>query len=116
MNRQVIIVATVLGIAGAGLWWWQTQAPAAVEWQGYAEADFVKVGPVLEGLLVSLHVQRGTVIACGEPLFDQDDIADRAAVEQTRKQLRQAENQLVNLRSGGKPTEILQAEANLAEA
>ena len=43
------------------------------------EADFVKVGPTLEGLLTSVSVTRGAKVPAGARLFDQDDIADRAA-------------------------------------
>jgi HlyD family secretion protein len=100
---------------GAG-WWWTTRATPPVEWQGYAEADFVKVGPTQQGLLTSLYVMRGAQVAAGAPLFEQDDTADRAARDQTARQLKQAEEQLANLQAGGKPTEIQQAEANLADA
>ena len=115
LRRRVIIAFALAAIIGS-FGWWYSRAPAAVEWQGYAEADFVKVGPTLEGLLTALHVERGTKVAAGAPLFDQDDIADAAALEQTKRQLAQAERQLANLQSGGKPTEIEQAEANLADA
>jgi HlyD family secretion protein len=115
VNQTVLLAVAILVMAGAG-WWWQTRIPPPPEWQGYAEADFVKVGPTLQGLLTSLFVERGAKVACGAPLFDQDDIADRAAVDQATRQLRQAERQLVNLQSGGKPTEIQQAEANLVDA
>jgi HlyD family secretion protein len=115
VNQRVLLAVAILVMAGAG-WWWQTRIPPPTEWQGYAEADFVKVGPTLQGLLTSLFVERGAKVACGAPLFDQDDIADRAAVDQATRQLRQAERQLVNLQSGGKPTEIQQAEANLVDA
>lgn len=116
MSRRVILVIALLAIAGAGFWWWQTRPPPPIEWQGYAEADFVKVAPVFEGLLTSLHVERGAEVACGAPLFDQDDAADRATLDQAKRQLRQAQDQLTNLEASGKPTEIEQAEANLAEA
>jgi len=76
----------------------------------------VKVGPTLAGLLTSVFVERGAKVSRGASLFDQDDIAGLAALEQTKRQLRQAEEQLANLGSGGKPTEIQQAEANLADA
>jgi HlyD family secretion protein len=116
VSRRVILAIAILAMAGAGWWWWQTRMPAPTEWQGYAEADFVKVGPVLQGILTSLAVERGAEVACGAPLFDQDDIAERAALDQARRQLTQAERELTNLQSAGKPTEIEQAEANLADA
>jgi HlyD family secretion protein len=118
VNRRLIAAAIVIlmtAAAGAG-WWWITRVPQPVEWQGYAEADFIKVGPTQQGLLTSLYVARGSKVEAGAPLFDQDDTNDRASHDQTERQLRQAEEQLVNLQAGGKPTEIQQAEANLADA
>ena len=117
MNRRVIAAAStiVLSAAVAG-WWWTTRVAPPVEWQGYAEADFIKVGPTQQGLLTSLFVARGSKVAAGAPLFDQDDTSDRAARDQTERQLKQAEEQLANLQAAGKPTEIQQAEANLADA
>ena len=118
MSRRFIIgVATLILLAAfAGAWWWSNRRPPPVEWQGYAEADFVKVGPTQQGLLISVHVVRGSRVAVGAPLFDQDDINDVAARDQVVRQLKQAEEQLANLQAGGKPTEIQQAEANLADA
>jgi HlyD family secretion protein len=109
------IVLVLLAVAGAG-WWWTTRVPPPVEWQGYAEADFIKVGPTQQGLLTSLYVARGSKVTAGAPLFDQDDTNDRASRDQAARQLKQAEEQLANLNAGGKPTEIQQAEANLADA
>jgi HlyD family secretion protein len=108
----VIIVLSAVGAA----WWWMTRVPPPVEWQGYAEADFIKVGPTQQGLLTSLYVARGSKVAAGSPLFDQDDTNDRASHDQIERQLKQAEEQLANLQAAGKPTEIEQAEANLADA
>jgi HlyD family secretion protein len=107
VNRRVIAILTVILLAAAGAgWWWTTRVLPPVEWQGYAEADFIKVGPTQQGLLTSLYVARGSRVAAGAPLFDQDDTNDRAAHDQTARQLKQAEEQLANLKAGGKPTEI----------
>jgi HlyD family secretion protein len=114
--RVVIsFVAIICLVAGAWLLL-RPRKPVVVEWQGYAEADFVKAGPTQQGLLTSVHVMRGDHIVKGAPLFDQDDADDLAASDQAARQLAQAEDQLVNLQSPSKPTEILQAEANLADA
>jgi len=110
-----ILVILVLG-AGAAFWWHASRVPLPIEWQGYAEADFVKVGPTQQGLLTSVAVVRGSKVETGMPLFDQDDTQDRASRDQAARQLRQAEELLENLRTGGKPTEVEQAEANLADA
>ena len=117
LDRRLVIAGMAAVVSGAGAWWWWAhRAAPPVEWQGYAEADFIKVGPTQAGQLVSLHVARGDKVAITAPLFDQDDTADRAATEQATKQLEQAEDQFANLQSGGKQTEIAQAEGNLADA
>ena len=97
-------------------WWWTTRPPPATVWQGYAEADFVMVGPTQPGLLTAVFVARGEAVAAGAPLFTQDDADDRAARDQAAQLLAQAERQLGNLEQPGRPTEIAQAEANLADA
>lgn len=116
--RRGPLLAVALVVAAVAAWWLllRPQPPRAIAWQGYADADFVKVGPTQAGLLVALHVRRGDKVTKGEPLFDQDDANDKAAVEQAQRQLAQARDQLANLKSGGKPTEIAQAEANIADA
>jgi HlyD family secretion protein len=117
VNRRIALIIVVCAAAFAG--WWFLLRPhdaGVVEWQGYADADFVKAGPTQQGLLTALHVARGDRIVKGAPLFDQDDADDRAAADQAARLLAQAKDQLANLQSGGKPTEIEQAQANLADA
>jgi HlyD family secretion protein len=114
--RLAVIVMVIL-VAGMGwLWWSQQSNNAPPAWQGYVEADYVKVAPVQQGLLTAISVARGDQIAKGAALFTQDDTAERAARDQAARQLSQAEQQLANLETGGKPTEVTQAEANLADA
>jgi HlyD family secretion protein len=114
--RKAAILTLLVLAGGGGAWWWINRPSPTLQWQGYAEADFVKVGPTQQGLLMTLAVRRGSKVTAGVPLFEQDDTADLAAREQAARQLRQAEEQLANLQASGKPTEILQAEANLADA
>ena len=117
MTRGVWLVIVLLIAASAGgIWWWSHRQPPPIEWQGYAEADFVKVGPTQPGLLTAVNVARGDTVAAGALLFTQDDANDLAARDQARQQLAQAERQLVNLQEAAKPTEIQQAEANLTDA
>jgi HlyD family secretion protein len=118
VNRRAWIAIVLLLAAGGGggFWWWSTNRHAPVQWQGYADADFVKVGPTQSGLLTAVAVSRGDAVAAGALLFTQDETDDRAARDQAASQLDQAERQLANLRQGAKPTEITQAEANLADA
>lgn len=117
MARRLQIAIVVLLAIGGGAWWWsQRRVSTEVVWQGYADADYIKVGPTQQGLLTALFAARGDQVESGTLLFSQDDTADRAARDQAARQLAQAEEQLANLQAGGKPTEIQQAEANLADA
>jgi HlyD family secretion protein len=117
MTRRVWLALLLLFAAGAGGgWWWTMRRPAPVAWQGYAEADFVKIGPTQQGLLTTIAVARGDQVQAGSLLFTQDDADDRAAHDQAAQMLAQAQEALGNLQQGGKPTEIAQAEANLADA
>jgi len=116
MRRLFVLLA--LAAAAIGVWWFFLRAapPATTQWQGYADADFVKVGPTQQGLVTAIHVARGDQVVKGAPLFEQDDADDRAAVDQAARLLRQAKDQLANLNSPGKPTEIALAQANLRDA
>ncbi|MBV9637199.1 MAG: HlyD family efflux transporter periplasmic adaptor subunit [Methylobacteriaceae bacterium] len=116
MGRRTLIILVALLAIGAVAWWQFADQPDPVRWQGYAEADYVKVGPTQQGLLVELDVGRGDEVVEGQPLFAQDEVGDRALRDQARNQVAQAEAQLANLEAPGKDTEIKQAEANLADA
>ena len=117
MNRRLLLLILLVVAGGGGAWWWwSSRRPAPIMWQGYAEADFVKVGPTQQGLLTSVAVARGDAVEVGAILFTQDDANDRASRDQSAQMLAQAERQLTNLMAGGKETEIQQAEANLADA
>ena len=115
-GRVVGILALALLAAVAAGWWWTNRVPPPLQWQGYADADFVKVGPTQEGALIAVHVVRGAKVAAGAPLFDQDDTNERAARDQAMRQLKQAEAQLANLEAAMRDPQIAQAEANLADA
>ena len=80
--RRILVLLALAAIVGVGGWAvLRPRRPAAVTWQGYAEADFVKVGPTQQGLLTAVHVERGDRVVKGQPLFEQDDADDRAAVD-----------------------------------
>jgi len=114
--RLVIVIVVVLGVASGWLWWSLERAQAPSGWQGYADADYVKVAPVSAGQLTAVFVARGDEVATGAPLFEQDSTHETAARDQAARQVAQAKQQLANLQTGGKPTEIEQATANLADA
>jgi len=115
-RRTIILLGVVVAVAAAFAVFSLQKAPAEASWQGYAEADFVKVGPTQQGLVTAVHVRRGDHVVKGAPLFDQDDTMDRAAVDQASHLTQQAKDQLANLQGPAKPTEIAQAEANLNDA
>jgi HlyD family secretion protein len=114
--RLSIVVMVILGVGIGWLWWSQQRSTASPAWQGYAEADYVKVAPIEQGQLTAISVARGDQIARGAALFTQDDTHERAARDQAARQLAQAEEQLANLEAAMKPTEVAQAEANLTDA
>lgn len=114
--RPRIALACLVAAGIAGWWWLQHRPPPPIVWQGYADADYVKIGPTQQGLLTRVDVARGDEVAAGTPLFSQDATEDQAGHDQVARQLAQAEEQLANLRAAGKPTEIAQAEANLTDA
>ena len=117
MTRRFWLLVLFLAVAGAAFGSWRlTTRPQPVMWQGYAEADFIRIGPTQAGLLTAVPVARGDAVKAGDLLFTQDDTSDKAARDQAAQMLAQADHQLSNLLAGGKPTEILQAEANLADA
>jgi HlyD family secretion protein len=118
VKRRVLLafVLLLVLVGGGGTWWWSTHRQPDILWQGYVEADFVKVGPTQPGLLTTVNVARGDAVTPGTLLFTQDDTDERAARDQVAQQLAQSDRQLANLTQGAKPTEIEQAEANLADA
>lgn len=103
------LVAAVVAALGLG----PAPPPALI---GYAEADYLRIGPELGGRLVSLTVARGGRVEAGEPLFEQDDAADRAALVQAQAQAAAARAQLANLLTGRRPAEIEVVVAQLHEA
>jgi HlyD family secretion protein len=113
---RAALVAVVIAAGAAAVAVWRLEQPPVVEaWQGYVDADYVKVAPTQQGLLTSLSVSRGDEVKAGAPLFSQDDAYDRAARDEAAAKLAQAEAQLSNLQNPSRPTEIAQAEADLAE-
>jgi len=113
--RAALAAAVVVAGAAGATVWRLGRAPAVESWQGYVDADYVKVAPTQQGLLTSLSVSRGDRVKAGAPLFAQDDVYDRAARDEAAAKLAQAEAQLANLESPSRETEIAQAEADLAD-
>jgi HlyD family secretion protein len=114
-NARFAIAAAALA-AIIGLWLLVRSGSEPEGWQGYVDADYVKVAPTQAGLLTSVVVARGDVVEAGALLFVQDETPDRASRDEAAHQLDEARQRLANLESGGKSTEIAQAEANLSDA
>lgn len=87
-------------------------------YQGYVEADYVRVGVPDPGTLELLAVRRGERVEAGDLLFALDDAAERAARDEASARLVRAEAELADLRKGARPEEIaaLTAEKRQAEA
>ncbi|MBV8590145.1 MAG: biotin/lipoyl-binding protein, partial [Acetobacteraceae bacterium] len=112
---MVLLLPAILA-AGIGAWRYLGHRRAPDVWQGYVEAEYVRVAPVQPGLLTGLAVARGNQVSAGDLLFAQDEAGDRAARDQAAAALAEAEARLVNLCTPGRPAEIAQAEANLADS
>lgn len=112
--RRVLTLAVVAGVlAGLIALYRATRPPPTEGWLGYAEADYVKVGPTQSGLLTRLMVKRGDEVSAGTALFTQDDIADAAACAQAEAELEQARHRLRDLNDTSRDQEIRQATEDL---
>ena len=111
--------AAVLALlAGIGLA--DTPAPAARDYQGYAEGEYVRLAPIAGGQLVELAVRRGDSVPPGALLFRLDAEAERAAEAEAAARVVRAGAALADLLKGKRPRELdvigqqrAQAEASL---
>ncbi|BDB23046.1 HlyD family efflux transporter periplasmic adaptor subunit [Cupriavidus sp. P-10] len=85
-------------------------------WQGYIEGEFVSVASPFAGRLDTLSVQRGQQVAQGAALFALESDDERAARQQAEDQLRAAEAQLQDMKTGKRPVEVDVSRAQLAQA
>jgi HlyD family secretion protein len=115
MKRAVLAVVVLAAGAGAAGWWWLNRTPVPPSWQGYADAEYVRVSPTLTGRIVSIAVARGDQVASGAPLFTQDDADDKAARDAAAGKLAEHEARLANLQTASRDTEIAMARADLAD-
>jgi HlyD family secretion protein len=115
-TRVILAVLLLLAVAGAGVWWWMPREGDAPAWQGYIDADFVRIGPPLQGLLTAVAVKAGDTVTAGQMLFTQDDANDIAARDESAARVAEAEARLANLNAAGREPEIAQAEASLADS
>lgn len=89
-------------------------APAG--YQGYVEADYVRVAVPGPGTLEHLAVRRGAAVREGDLLFVLDDTAERAARDAAAANLAAADARLADLVKGERPEEIAALEAERKQA
>jgi HlyD family secretion protein len=110
MKSWTLLCATLLlAVAGCG------DEPSSTV-QGYVEGDYQRIGLPAAGQVVSLAVDRGSVVTAGQELFTLDSDAEQAALAQTQAQLDQATGQRDNLLTGRRVLEIKAMEAQQAQA
>ncbi|HTS53988.1 MAG TPA: HlyD family efflux transporter periplasmic adaptor subunit [Burkholderiales bacterium] len=85
-------------------------------YQGYVEGEFAYMASSQAGQLVSLDVRRGERVRAGAPLFTLESQNEADAVKQAEYQLRAAESQLADLRTGKRPPEVAVNQAQLEQA
>jgi HlyD family secretion protein len=115
MKRVLLVVLIQVASGAAAGWWWVNRTPEPPTWQGYVEAEYVRVSPTLTGRITSIAVARGDQVAAGGALFTQDEIDDVAARDAAASKLAEAGARLTNLETRSRDTEIAQGRADLAD-
>jgi HlyD family secretion protein len=115
MKRLLLVVLVLVASGAAAGWWWVNRTPGTPLWQGYVDAEYVRVSPTLTGRITSISVARGDHVAAGSPLFAQDEIDDVAARNAAAGKLSEAQARLSNLETRSRDTEIAQGRADLTD-
>jgi HlyD family secretion protein len=115
VKRAFLACVLLSAIAGTVGWWWLHRSPAPAAWQGYVDAEYVRVSPTLTGRIITMAVARGDRVVAGQPLFKQDDADDIAARDAAAGKLAEAGARLTNLETRSRDTEIAQARADFAD-
>ncbi|MDG1117958.1 MAG: HlyD family efflux transporter periplasmic adaptor subunit [Flavimaricola sp.] len=90
--------------------------PVVVEYNGYAEGDYVYVAPAATGRIVTIQAEEGTTVQAGQTLFQSDDTHQTAALRSARAQVAVAQANLENLETGSRAAEIDVIVASLDQA
>ena len=85
-------------------------------YQGYVEGEYVHLAAPVAGRLEALLVQRGQAVQAGARVFRLEATEEAAAREQAEEQLKAAQAQLADLRSGRRSPEVQVVQAQLAQA
>ena len=81
--------------------------------QGYVEGEFVYIAAPLPGRLETLFVQRGAQVKGGDPLFELEDVQEKATRDEVKLRLAQIRAQLADVKKGKRPAEIESGVAQL---
>jgi HlyD family secretion protein len=103
---QYIVAKIIAGLMA--VWFALVGAPALPpgHYQGYVEAEFVRVGAPESGTLDHLSVARGDRVRQGEPLFILEHTQETASRDAAAAKLAAAQSDLANLTKGRRPQEI----------
>ena len=108
MNKVILCAATfLLAACGDG---------GTNTYHGYAEGDYLRLGPRDPGIVSTLAVVEGEDVEDRTPLFSVDAERARLAVEQAAAQLQAAEARAADLAAGGRTEEISAARDQLNQA
>lgn len=84
--------------------------------QGYVEGEYVYVASPYAGALQTLSVQRGAQVNKGDPLFALDSTVEKAALDESKRRLDQAQANLQDAKKGMRKPELDAIEAQLDQA
>jgi len=90
--------------------------PLVIEYNGYAEGDYVYVAPAAVGRITVIQAQEGQNVVAGETLFQSDDSHQAATLHTAQAQVAVALANLENLATGGREEEIDVILASLDQA
>lgn len=90
--------------------------PETDVYNGYAEADYVRLSSPLGGTLKAIYVVRGEPVQANVLAFALEQDAERAAVQEALFRVEQSKSQASNLKVGKRSDELAAAQAQLAQA
>lgn len=86
------------------------------QFQGYAEAEYVRIAVPFSGNLNLLAVRRGAQVKAGDPLFALEQENEVQAKREALERVHQAQARLENLKKGRRPEEIAAIAAQESQA
>jgi len=110
MHRAAFVLLLIAPVLGG------CSREAASSFQGYVEGEYVYVASPVGGRLDRLAVQRGQAIEDKAALFDLESDQEAAAKLQADEQLKAAESQLADLKTGKRKPEVDVVQAQLLQA